>query len=131
MTSGLDLSGYNAPSAGYGAPSPSYGAPAPSYSAPAPSYNALAPANTYSSNGVGISSSNLANSGAYLTAKDDDVINLEYITQINEELDQLRRIRDLLQHGGGRISLVNNDEIVIHPSPRIDVYDDWNGLPGL
>jgi len=145
MTSGLDLSGYNAPSAGYGAPSPSYGAPAPSYSAPAPSYNAPAPsysapapsynapapANTYSSNGVGISSSNLANSGAYLTAKDDDVINLEYITQINEELDQLRRIRDLLQHGGGRISLVNNDEIVIHPSPRIDVYDDWNGLPGL
>merc|ERR1711963_621214 len=103
MTSGLDLSGYNAPSAGYGAPSPSYGAPAPSYNAPAP-------ANTYSSNGVGISSSNLANSGAYLTAKDDDVINLEYITQINEELDQLRRIRDLLQHGGGRISLVNNDE---------------------
>ena len=88
MTSGLDLSGYNAPSAGYGAPSPSYGAPAPSYSAPAPSYNAPAPsysapapsynapapANTYSSNGVGISSSNLANSGAYLTAKDDYVV---------------------------------------------------------
>ena len=70
MTSGLDLSGYNAPSAGYGAPSPSYGAPAPSYNAPAPSYNAPAPA----SNGAGLSSSNFVNSGAYLTSKDDDVV---------------------------------------------------------
>ena len=45
MSSGLDLSGYNAPSAGYGAPSAGYGAPAPapSYNAPAPSYNAPAP----------------------------------------------------------------------------------------
>ena len=58
-------------------------------------------------------------------------INLEYITQINDELDQLRRIRDLLQSGGGRISLVDNDEIMIHPSPRIDVSQTWNGLPGL
>ena len=58
-------------------------------------------------------------------------INLEYISQINSELDQLRRIRDLLQAGGGRLSLVENDEIIIHPSPRIDVSDTWNGLPGL
>ena len=57
--------------------------------------------------------------------------NLEYIQQINSELDQLMRLRDLLQHGGGRISLVNNDEIVIHPNPRVDVTDTWNGLPGL
>jgi len=48
--SGLDLSGYNAPSVGYGAPSPSYSppAPAPSYTQPAPSYSPPAPAPSYS-----------------------------------------------------------------------------------
>ena len=45
-------------------------------------------------------------------------LNLEYISQINSELDQLRRIRDLLQGGGGRLSLGSNDQIVVHPSPR-------------
>ena len=93
MSSGLDLSGYNAPSAGYGAPAqtynapaPSYNAPAPSYNAPAPSYNAPAPsynapAPSYNSpssslgvpNGAGISSGVLS-SGAYLSSKDDDAV---------------------------------------------------------
>ena len=93
MSSGLDLSGYNAPSAGYGAPAqtynapaPSYNAPAPSYNAPAPSYNAPAPsynapAPSYNSpssslgvpNGAGISSGVLS-SGAYLSSKDDDSV---------------------------------------------------------
>ena len=63
--------------------------------------------------------------------KESFQINLEYINQINDELDQLRRIRDLLQSGGGRISLVENDEIIIHPNPRVDVTSTWNGLPGL
>ena len=88
MTSGLDLSGYNAPSAGYGAPAQTYNAPAPSYSAPAPSYNAPAPsynapAPSYNSpstslgvpNGAGISSGVLS-SGAYLSSKDDDAVRL-------------------------------------------------------
>jgi len=148
MTSGLDLSGYNAPAAGYGAPvqtynapapsynapAPSYNAPAPSYNAPAPSYNAPAPARpSYNNNGVGLTSSTSSvNSGALsFLSKDDNEINLEYISQINDELDQLRRLRDLLQHGGGRISLVDSDEIIVHPSPRIDVMNTWNGLPGL
>ena len=43
MSSGLDLSGYNAPSAGYGAPAQTYNAPAPSYNAPEPAYNPPAP----------------------------------------------------------------------------------------
>ena len=88
MTSGLDLSGYNAPSAGYGAPAQTYNAPAPSYSAPAPSYNAPAPsynapAPSYNApapssslgvpNGAGISSGVLS-SGAYLSSKDDDAV---------------------------------------------------------
>merc|ERR1719242_2678992 len=114
MSSGVNFSGYNAPSAGYGAPAPSYGAPSPSYNSNSPSSGLTIP-----------------NSGAYLTSKEDDQINLEYINQINDELDQLRRIRDLLQTGGGRISLAGNDEILIHPSPRIDVSQTWNGLPGL
>merc|ERR1712038_1916778 len=120
--SGIDLSGYNAPAAGYGAPAPSYNAPAPSYNAPAPSYNAA---------GAGISSSaGLINSGAYFSSKEDEQLNLEYISQINSELDQLRRIRDLLQGGGGRLSLGSNDQIVVHPSPRLDLTDatdTWNG----
>ena len=84
MTSGLDLSGYNAPGAGYGAPAPSYNAPAPSYSAPAPSYNAPAPSYnapakpSYNNNGVGLTSStfnsNSASSGAYLLSKDDNEV---------------------------------------------------------
>merc|ERR1711953_386387 len=121
-TSGVDFGGYNV-TAAYGAPASSYNAPAaaPSYNSPSPSYN---------SNSVS-SSLTIPNSGAYLTSKEDDQINLEYISQINSELDQLRRIRDLLQAGGGRLSLVENDEIIIHPSPRIDVSDTWNGLPGL
>ena len=88
MSSGLDLSGYNAPAAGYGAPTqtynapapsynapaPSYNAPAPSYNAPAPSYNAPAPSyNSPSLNGAGISSGVLS-SGAYLSSKDDDAV---------------------------------------------------------
>ena len=81
MSSGLDLSGYNAPAAGYGAPTqtynapaPSYNAPAPSYNAPAPSYNAPAPSyNSPSLNGAGISSG-LLSSGAYLSSKDDDAV---------------------------------------------------------
>ena len=86
MSSGLDLSGYNAPSAGYGAPAQTYNAPAPSYNAPAPSYNAPAPsynapAPSYNSpssslgvpNGAGISSGVLS-SGAYLSSKDDDAV---------------------------------------------------------
>ena len=79
MSSGLDLSGYNAPSAGYGAPAQTYNAPAPSYNAPAPSYNAPAPSyNSPSSslgvpNGAGISSGVLS-SGAYLSSKDDDAV---------------------------------------------------------
>ena len=81
MTSGLDLSGYNAPAAGYGAPAQTYNAPAPSYNAPAPSYNAPAPAPSYNSpssslgvpNGAGISSGVLS-SGAYLSSKDDDAV---------------------------------------------------------
>lgn len=81
MSSGLDLSGYNAPAAGYGAPSQTYNAPAPSYNAPAPAYNAPAPAynapapsyNSPSSNGAGISSGVLT-SGAYLSSKDDDAV---------------------------------------------------------
>ena len=56
---------------------------------------------------------------------------MEYISQINDELDQLRRIRDLLQSGGGRMSLLDTQEIMIHPNPRIDVSQTWNGLPGL
>ena len=155
MSSGIDFGSYNAPAAygappapSYNAPAPSYNAPAPSYNAPAPSYNAPAPAPSYNSNSPS-SSLAIPNSGAYLTSKEDDQvwigrmskpvfvhwansqINLEYISQINSELDQLRRIRDLLQAGGGRLSLVENDEIIIHPSPRIDVSDTWNGLPGL
>ena len=74
MSSGLDLSGYNAPAAGYGAPTQTYNAPAPSYSAPAPSYNAPAPSyNSPSLNGAGISSGVLS-SGAYLSSKDDDAV---------------------------------------------------------
>ena len=81
MSSGLDLSGYNAPAAGYGAPSQTYNAPAPSYNAPAPAYNAPAPAynapapsyNSPSSNGAGISPGVLT-SGAYLSSKDDDAV---------------------------------------------------------
>ena len=74
MSSGLDLSGYNAPAAGYGAPSQTYNAPAPSYNAPAPAYNAPAPSyNSPSSNGAGISSGVLT-SGAYLSSKDDDAV---------------------------------------------------------
>ena len=67
MSSGLDLSGYNAPAAGYGAPTQTYNAPAPSYNAPAPSYNSP------SLNGAGISSGVLS-SGAYLSSKDDDAV---------------------------------------------------------
>ena len=74
MSSGLDLSGYNAPAAGYGAPTQTYNAPAPSYNAPAPSYNAPAPSyNSPSLNGAGISSGVLS-SGAYLSSKDDDAV---------------------------------------------------------
>ena len=51
-------------------------------------------------------------------------LNLEYISQINSELDQLRRIRDLLQGGGGRLSLGSNDQIVVHPSPRSAVLGE-------
>ena len=91
MTSGLDLSGYNAPAAGYGAPAqtynapapsynapaPSYSAPAPSYNAPAPSYNAPAPARpSYNNNGVGLTSSTgSVNSGALFLSKDDNEVN--------------------------------------------------------
>ena len=69
MTSGIDLSGYNAPSAGYGAPAPSYNAPAPapSYNSPSPSYNSNSP-----SSGLVI-----PNSGAYLTTKEDDQVGCE------------------------------------------------------
>ena len=77
MTSGLDLSGYNAPSAGYGAPTQSYGAPAPapSYNAPAPSYNAPAPSYSGSSssfsNGAGLTT---VNNGGYFSSKEDDQV---------------------------------------------------------
>ena len=73
MTSGLDLSGYNAPSAGYGAPAPSYNAPAPSYNAPAPSYSAPAPSPSYNSNGAGLTSLT-SNSGAFLRSKEDEAV---------------------------------------------------------
>ena len=81
MTSGLDLSGYNAPGPGYGAPAPAptYNAPAPSYNAPAPSYNAPSPSydsqtpSFGSPNGAGISSTVL-NSGAYFSSKDDNAV---------------------------------------------------------
>jgi len=140
MTSGLDLSGYNAPAAGYGAPAQTYNAPAPSYNAPAPSYNAPAPAPSYNSpssspgvlNGAGISSGVLS-SGAYLSSKDDDALNLEYLSQINNELQQLRQIRDLLQGVASQGQLQRDQLLVQHPSPRlgVDVTDTWNGLPGL
>ena len=159
MTSGLDLSGYNAPAAGYGAPAQTYNAPAPSYNAPAPSYNAPAPAPSYNSpssslgvpNGAGISSGVLS-SGAYLSSKDDDAVrnflnlmmrykitfplfqlNLEYLSQINDELQQLRQIRDLLQGVASQGQLQRDQLLVQHPSPRlgVDVTDTWNGLPGL
>lgn len=82
MTSGLDLSGYNAPSAGYGAPAPSYNAPTPSYSAPATSYNA--PSSSYNSqsissvsNGAGLTSLT-SNSGAYnFRSKEDEAVKSE------------------------------------------------------
>jgi len=129
MTSGLDLSGYNAPGPGYGAPAPapSYNAPAPSYNAPSPSYDSPTPS-FGSPNGAGISSTVL-NSGAYFSSKDDNALNLQYLSQINDELQQLRQIRDLLQGVG-----VQGDQLLVQqPSPRIgvDVANTWNGLPGL
>jgi len=129
MTSGLDLSGYNAPGPGYGAPAPapSYNAPAPSYNAPSPSYDSQTPS-FGSPNGAGISSTVL-NSGAYFSSKDDNALNLQYLSQINDELQQLRQIRDLLQGVG-----VQGDQLLVQqPSPRIgvDVANTWNGLPGL
>ena len=74
MTSGLDLSGYNAPGPGYGAPAPapSYNAPAPSYNAPSPSYDSPTPS-FGSPNGARISSTVL-NSGAYFSSKDDNAV---------------------------------------------------------
>ena len=88
MTSGLDLSGYNAPSAGYGAPTQSYGAPAPapSYNAPAPSYNAPAPSYSGSSssfsNGAGLTT---VNSGGYFSSKEDDqVIKCQALSNLHQ-----------------------------------------------
>ena len=74
MTSGLDLSGYNAPAAGYGAPAQTYNAPAPSYNAPAPAPSYNSPSSSLGvPNGAGISSGVLS-SGAYLSSKDDDAV---------------------------------------------------------
>ena len=95
MTSGLDLSGYNAPSAGYGAPTqsygapapaPSYNAPAPSYNAPAPSYNAPAPSYSGSSssfsNGAGLTT---VNNGGYFSSKEDDqVIKCQALSNLHQ-----------------------------------------------
>ena len=52
--------------------------------------------------------------------------------QVESELVQLARLRSLLAGGGGRLSLVGPaEEIVVHPSPRLDLTNTWNGLPGL
>ena len=60
-------------------------------------------------------------------------LNLEYLSQINDELQQLRQIRDLLQGVAGQGALQRDQLLVQHPSPRlgVDVTDTWNGLPGL
>jgi len=206
MMSGLDFSGYNAPSFGYGAPSPSYGAPAPassygapapapapsygapapvpsysapppsyeapsynapapsykapapSYNAPAPSYNAPAlsnnaPSNAYQapSNGyVGpddpgsnpialpATSPRINNplEGVYFRSKQDNDINLEYqntqfpnVMRVQQQLEQLQRLRELLANGGGKMSLTPTNEFIAYP--RMDVENTWNGLPGL
>jgi len=182
--SGVDFSGYNAPSVGYGAPSPSYSAPAPapsynapapSYNAPAPSYNApapsysppapsynppapsynppapsyAAPSTSYQAPGSNIASNsnsvsltgavtgrlNDPLSGGYFQTKQDLATDLEYgelfpnVRYVQEELEQLQRLRQLLANGGGQISFTPSEQIIAHP--RIDVANEWNGLPGL
>ena len=49
------------------------------------------------------------------------------VRHVQQELEELRRLRILLANGVGEIS--RNDEIISHP--KFAVENTWNGLPGL
>jgi len=75
-------------------------------------------------------------SGGYFQTKQDQAVDLEYqgelypnVRYVQEELEQLQRLRQLLASGGGQISFTPSEQIIAHP--RIDVANEWNGLPGL
>ena len=65
-------------------------------------------------------------------------VNLQYadtmypnVQFVMQELDQLSKLRSLLANGGGKISVTENNQILSHAYPRVDVENTWNGLPGL